>query len=74
MAGEVKVDGRTPQVVRSSLRPVAEDLGGTDFVTEWQTAPDEALLGQVLRLPVIGPTVRPSFEARPEVWGGPQRQ
>ena len=70
MAREVKVDGRTPQVVWSSLRPIAEDLGATDFVTEWQAAPEEALLGQgPHRSPVIGPIVRRPFEARPEIWG-----
>ena len=67
MAGEVKVDRRTFQVARSSLS--AEDLGGSDFVTEWQAAPDGALLGQGPRLPVIGPSVRPSSGARPEVRG-----
>ena len=69
MAGEVKVDGRTPQVVRSSLWPVAEDFGGTELVTVWKAARYEGILGQPPRLPVIGPTVRPSFGARPEVWG-----
>ena len=69
MAGENKVDRRTFQVARSSLRPVAEDIGGSDFVTECQAAPDGALLGQGPRLPVIGPSVRPSFGARPEVRG-----
>ena len=61
MVGKVNVDGRRLQVVRSLLRPVVEDLRGTDFVTDWQGAPDEALLGQIPRLPVIGPTVRPPF-------------
>ncbi len=68
MAGENKVDWRTFQVARSSLRPVAEDLGGSDFVTEWQAAPDEAVLGQGPRLPV-SPAVRPPLTARPEVSG-----
>ena len=69
MAGEVKVDGRTRQVVRSSLWPVAEDFGGTEFVTVWKAAPYEGLLGQPPRLPVIAPTLGPSSGARPEVWG-----
>jgi hypothetical protein len=69
MAGENKVDRRTFQVARSSLRPVAEDLGGSDFVRECQAAPDGALLGQGPRLPLLGPTLLPSSGVRPEVWG-----
>ncbi len=57
MAGKVEADVRTLHVVRGSLRTVAGGiLDGSDFFTEWQAAPDEALLGQGPPLAVPGPT------------------